>query len=100
MTDYNYAEKRAAKKDGAKLVANSGRGFKKGDAILYDEWLVDYKNNEKTFTLKSTAWAKHSKDAWNDGHYKPLIKVNFGDGRSVVIIDWDDFKALLPEEEV
>ncbi len=87
-------EKREAARDNAKPVKNSGRGFKKGDAVLEDEWLIDYKHNEFTFTLKSSAWSKHSRDAWNDGHYKPLIKVIFGDGRMVAIMDWDDFLEL------
>lgn len=91
--DWNHMEKRSARKDGATTVPNSGRGFRKGDAVL-DDWLIDYKHNELTFTLKATAWSKHSKDAWNEGHLKPLIKVVYGDGRSVAIIDWDDFIEL------
>lgn len=90
-------ERREAKRDGAVPVKNSGRGFKKGDAVQDGEWLVDYKHNELSFTLKSTAWAKHSKDAWNDGQFKPLIKVIFGDGRMVAILDWDDFVELKSE---
>lgn len=92
--DWNRKEKRSARKDGAVVVANSGRGFKKGDALLEEEWLIDYKHNEKTFTLKSESWSKHSRDAWNEGQYKPLIKVIYGDGRMVAIIDWDDFLEL------
>lgn len=87
-------EKREAALDGAKPIKNSGRGFKKGDALLDGKWLIDYKHNESTFTLKASAWAKHSKDAWNDGQYNPAIKVVFGDGRMVAIIDWDDFISL------
>lgn len=90
-------EKREAALDGAKPVKNSGRGFKKGDAVLDGDWLIDYKHNEFTFTLKSSAWSKHCKDAWNDGQYSPAIKVVFGDGRMVAIIDWDDFIYLKDE---
>ena len=32
-------EKRKAALDGAKPVKNSGRGFRKGDAVLDDSWL-------------------------------------------------------------
>jgi len=92
--DWNQRERRSAKKDGAKVIPNSGRGFKKGDALLDEEWLIDYKHNEKTFTLSATSWAKHSKDAWNDGQYKPIVKVIFGDGRTIAILDWDDFIEL------
>lgn len=87
-------EKREAKLDGAVPVKNSGRGFKKGDAVLDSEWLIDYKHNEKTFTLKESSWSKHSKDAWNNDQQKPLIKVVFGNGRMVAIVDWDDFLEL------
>ncbi len=88
-------EKREAKLDGAKLVKNSGRGEKKGDAIWDDDWLVDYKHNAKSFTLKKENWDKHSKDAWNDGHYDPLIKVVWEDGSAVAVIDWDAFTDLV-----
>jgi hypothetical protein len=86
-------ERREAKIDGAKLVPNSGRGYKKGDAVL-DGWLIDYKHNASSFTLTRDNWKKHSKDAWNDGHYEPLIKVVFSDNSSVAIIDWDAFIQL------
>lgn len=87
-------EKRETKRDGAKPVKNSGRGFRKGDAVLDGNWLIDYKHNESSFTLKSSAWSKHSQDAWNEGHLNPAIKVVFGNGRMVAIIDWDDFIEL------
>ena len=91
-------EKREAALDGAKLVKNSGRGFKKGDAVLDGNWLIDYKHNDRSFTLKSSAWSKHCRDAWNDGQYNPAIKVVFGDGRMVAIVDWDDFNELRKRE--
>lgn len=87
-------EKREASRDGAKPVKNSGRGFRKGDAVLDGDWLIDYKHNQSSFTLNSVAWSKHCKDAWNEGHLNPAIKVVFGDGRMVAIIDWDDFAEL------
>ena len=91
-------EKREAALDGAKLVKNSGRGDKKGDATLtYGDWnfLIDYKHYAKNFGLKKDAWLKHAKDSWNNNHYSPLIKVVFEDNTSVAILDWEDFQELL-----
>ena len=84
-------EAKEASKDGASLVTNSGRGHRKGDAVL-DNFLVDYKHNEKSYTLNVAAWIKHSNDAWNDLKGDPLIKVVFGNGTAVAIIDWDMFE--------
>lgn len=91
--DYNKMEKKEAKKDGAKLVRNSGRGSEKGDAKL-DEFLVDYKFNAKSFSLSLANWHKHRKDAWGNGKREPLISIIFGDGTKVAIIDWELFTQL------
>ena len=84
-------EAKEASKDGASLVTNSGRGHLKGDAVL-GNFLLDYKHNERSFTLSQAAWQKHSDDAWNDIKGDPLIKVVFGNGKAVAIIDWDMFE--------
>lgn len=88
-------EKRESKLDNARPVKNSGRGEKKGDAVYKDKFLIDYKHNAKSFTLNKKNWDKHAKDAWNDGHFEPLIKVVFADNSSVAIIEWNTFKELL-----
>jgi hypothetical protein len=96
-------EQREIKLDGAKPVKNSGRGEQKGDAILpvgdknsYDDFLIDYKHYENTFSISRTAWKKHSKDAWNSSHKTPLIKVVYDDaGIELAIIDWDVFLNLI-----
>ena len=67
-------EKEEIKRDRAKAVKNSGRGLKKGDASLH-KFLVDYKHNEKTFTLTLKAWAKMRKDAFNANYKYPCISV-------------------------
>lgn len=92
--DYNHMEKKEAKKDGAQLVPNSGRGKLKGDAML-PGYLIDYKFNSKSFTLNLAAWEKHSKDAWKQGHRDPMIIIKFGNDRKVAIIDYDVIKELL-----
>jgi hypothetical protein len=93
LTSDNYREKRQARKDGATPVPNSGRGFRKGDAV-WRTYLVDYKHNAKSFTLTSKAWAKHGRDAWNDSHKDPMIKVIFEDGTEIAIVSWDCLVAL------
>lgn len=91
-------EKREAMRDGASLVPNSGRGKLKGDAVD-GEYLVDYKHNERSFTLNVDAWLKHSRDAWNEIQGEPLIKVIFGDGTRVVMISEDQFNYLRESTE-
>jgi hypothetical protein len=87
-TSYNHKEKREARKDGAIPVSNSGRGFVKGDA-KWKNYLLDYKHNSSTFTLSKNNWQKHAKDAWNENHRIPAIKVVFDDQTSLAIIPWD-----------
>jgi hypothetical protein len=89
-------ESKEAAKDGASLVANSGRGKDKGDARL-PGYLLDYKHNEKTFTITAENWSKHRKDAWKDRYREPVISVVFGDGTKLAIIDWQIFMDFIGE---
>jgi hypothetical protein len=91
--NYNRLEKREAKKDGATLVSNSGRGNAKGDA-KWDDYLFDYKFNKKSFSLSLKNWLKHKKDAWEDNHREPIIKIIFEDQTKLVIIDYEIFKEM------
>jgi hypothetical protein len=88
MGKYDDIEKREALRDNAILVPNSGRSFKttnKGDAIMDDIWLVDYKYTEKSFTLSRNVWSKVSTDAGVNGNRMPTLKVIFeGDEDSTV----------------
>lgn len=97
-------ENREAKRDGAKLVKNSGRGESKGDARLdsphgFFKFLIDYKHYEGTFSVKRELWKKLAKDAWNDNHRDPLIKVVYDDGTELAILDWNLFKHLMEAAE-
>jgi len=89
-------EKEEIKKDGAQGVKNSGRGMMKGDAKL-GQFLVDYKHNEKTFTLTRTAWRKMRKDAFNAQYRHPCISVVLGEDSDtkVAIIEWTLFRELM-----
>ena len=91
--DRNHQEKRRAKMDKATPVRNSGRGFRKGDAV-WKNYLIDYKHNAKSFSLNIKGWAKHTKDAWNDDHKIPMIKVIFEDNTQVASIPWDTLVEL------
>lgn len=96
MTDYfNKMEKKSAKKDGAKLVKNSGRGFVKGDATL-GSFCIDYKHPNvitKQFTIKVGDWLKHSRDAWNQGMEPVVVPVL--DGAKLAIVDWELLKDMI-----
>lgn len=75
-------------RDGAVPVKNSGRGLKKGDAILGD-FVVDYKMTDKSFTLSTKVWAKVQTDAWSNGNRIPAVKVVFfADGEAPVVRLW------------
>lgn len=89
-------EKEEIKKDKAKAIKNSGRGFKKGDASLF-RFLVDYKHNGKSFTLSHKNWLKMKKDSWNSNYKYPCISVVLGvdSETKVAIIDWEVFKELV-----
>ena len=93
-------EKEEIKKDKAKPVKNSGRGFKKGDAEFH-EFLLDYKHNGASFTLTRIAWMKMRKDAWKANHKYPCISVVLGEDSDVkvAIIEWHVFKELIKDSD-
>jgi hypothetical protein len=74
------SEKGEAKRDGAKLTKNSGRGqYQKGDAIL-DIFTIDYKEYPKGFTVNKDAWAKICGDAYRNNRSEPALKIVLGEG--------------------
>lgn len=73
------SEESEAKKDGATLQPNSGRGkHKKGDAIL-GPFLIDYKEYAKSFGVSISVWAKLSRDAILKGKKQPALKLVLGE---------------------
>lgn len=86
--DINKREKREAKRDGAQLVKNSGRGFQKGDAKT-DRFLIDYKFNEKSFSLTLKNWIKLQQQAWKEGQRLPIISVVFDERTKLAIVPWE-----------
>lgn len=100
-------EDREIKMDGARPVKNSGRGVRKGDAVLHD-LLIDYKDYTESFTINRKKWKKHAKDAWNDGQYTPCFSVCLNakeikshDDKPVYlgVVPWERLKQLLEAEE-
>ncbi len=83
------------------MVPNSGRGHVKGDAKLGNEcrWLVDYKFNNKSFSLTNANWEKLRKEAWREELREPLISVVFEGGHKVAIIDWEMFMMMWQKME-
>lgn len=99
------SEKSEAKRDGARLQKNSGRGhYQKGDARL-DIFTVDYKEFAKSFSLSRSVWAKVCSDALRNGLTEPALKVVLGTGQEKIRL-WvvaehimDDYIRLRQEEE-
>ena len=85
--DYNVDEKLMARRDGATLIKNSGRGEVKGDAKK-GNLLIDYKfTGAKSFALNNAEFEKLSHDAFRQG-LEPAIVVVFDTTKRRVIMDW------------
>ena len=84
MTDYNKREKAEAKRMGAKLNKNSGRGMKKGDGT-WRNFLVDWKFASKSFTLNKDVWSKVVTDTLkSDREKNPALIIVLGEGNQTV----------------
>jgi len=91
------SERGEAKRDGAKLQKNSGRGqYQKGDAT-WRSFLVDYKEYEKSISITKEIWAKVCTDTFKVSREKfPVLKLILGRDNSktrLAVIEW----ALLEE---
>ena len=74
------SEKSESKRIGAKQHKNSGRNTQKGDATWKD-FVVDFKEASKSFTLNQDVWAKAVTDAIKAGTDKsPALIVVLGEG--------------------
>ncbi|NDB59970.1 hypothetical protein EB001_16205, partial [bacterium] len=72
-------ERGEAKRDGAKMQKNSGRGdYQKGDA-KWNQFLVDYKEASESFTINSRIWSKICTDTFKvDRNLHPALKLIIG----------------------
>jgi hypothetical protein len=75
-------EKSESKRINAKQHKNSGRNTQKGDAT-WQNFVVDFKEVGKSFTLNKDVWAKATTDAMKNGK-DPAIVVVIGEGNSKV----------------
>lgn len=89
------SEAQEIKRDGAVPQKNSGRGqVAKGDAVIDNYWLVDYKEYPKGFTVNLESWAKICTDAIRAGNYEPTLKIVLGEGQNKVrlfVLSEDEF---------
>jgi hypothetical protein len=71
------SERGESSRIGAKLHKNSGRNLKKGDAS-WKNFVIDFKEVGKSFTLNKDVWAKATTDALKS-NADPAIVVVMGD---------------------
>lgn len=97
------SEKSEAKRIGAVLQKNSGRGiYQKGDAT-YGEFCVDFKEYAESFGVSRKVWAKCTTDAWKM-RMRPALRLVLGKDSNKVrlwVIDDDameDYQRLLSEQ--
>ena len=84
MVDYNKREKAEAKRMGAKVHKNSGRGMKKGDGT-WSRFILDWKFARKSFTLNKDVWAKVVTDTLrSDKEKNPALIIVLGEGNDIV----------------
>jgi hypothetical protein len=88
----NMSEKNESKRIGAKQHKNSGRNTQKGDAT-WRNFVVDFKESSKSFTINQDVWAKAVTDSIKAGKDKsPAIVVILGEGNKktrLAIIEFD-----------
>jgi len=74
------SEKSESKRIGAKQHKNSGRNTTKGDAS-WNNFVIDFKEVSKSFTLNKEVWAKAVTDAIKK-NMDPAIVVVLGEGNN------------------
>jgi outer membrane phospholipase A len=92
-------ERSESKRIGAKQHKNSGRNTQKGDAS-WGQFVIDFKEVGKSFTINREVWAKATTDAIRNGK-DPAIVVVLGEGNSKVrlaIIELSVLEELTEED--
>jgi outer membrane phospholipase A len=90
------SEKSESKRIGATQHKNSGRNTKKGDASWHN-FILDFKEVGKSFTLNKDVWAKITTDAIKNGG-DPALVVIIGEGNQkvrLIITELDLFEQLV-----
>ena len=95
------SERSESKRIGAKQHKNSGRNNTKGDASWHN-FVIDFKECSKSFTLNQDVWAKAVTDSIQAGRDKsPAIVVILGEGNTkarLAIIEMNMLEQLTEEE--
>jgi len=88
------SEKTESNRIGAKQHKNSGRNTKKGDATWRD-FVIDFKESEKSFTINQEVWAKAVTDSIKAGKDKsPAIVIILGKGNKKIRLALIEFELL------
>ena len=92
-------EQSEGKRIGAKLHKNSGRNTKKGDASWHN-FVIDFKEVGKSFTLNKAVWAKAVTDALKSNK-DPAIVVVLGETSKtrLAVIELSLLEQLLEERD-
>ena len=92
-------EQSEGKRLGAKLHKNSGRNTKKGDASWHN-FVIDFKEVGKSFTLNKAVWAKAVTDALKSNK-DPAIVVVLGETSKtrLAVIELSLLEQLLEERD-
>lgn len=95
----NLSEKGEAKRDGAKLQKNSGRGkIQKGDST-WNGFVVDYKEYSKSISISEEIWAKICTDTFKVSRSShPLLKLILGAGdrkTRLAVVEWSLFEEMV-----
>ena len=93
------SEKSEAKRDGAKQQKNSGRGnYQKGDA-QWRNFVVDYKEYEKSISISQSIWSKICTDTFKVSRDKyPVLKIILGKDNQktrLAVIEWALLEQLV-----
>ncbi len=88
------SERSESKRIGAKQHKNSGRNTQKGDAT-WRNFVVDFKESSKSFTINQDVWAKAVTDSIKAGKDKsPAIVIILGEGNKKVRLAVIEFDLL------
>ena len=94
------SERGEAKRIGAKLHKNSGRGMKKGD-MSWNDYVVDSKEYSKSFSVSQDVWAKVVTDTLKvDKSKSPALLVVLGETHKtrLAIIEGSEFERLVDND--
>jgi hypothetical protein len=94
------SERGEAKRIGAKLHKNSGRGMKKAD-MSWNDYIVDSKEYSKSFSLSQDVWAKIVTDTLKvDKSKSPALLIVLGETHKtrLAIIEWSEFERLVDND--